>query len=204
MTYQTSPISKESGADFSAAASRYLAVVLNTDQKAVLPSAGGAILGVLDSTPALGDTALILMPGSGEIPLRLGGTVAADDKLKVAADGQFVVAAAGDIAAGSAVAYCTKGGADGEVGSGVLFGGAGTRVSTTASETKTTGDLSVNVDESLLNHGGAVTGILADGLYVGQKKRFRCIGAVSTYTITPTTMLAGQPTVFVVTAAGPK
>lgn len=209
MSYQKPPISKEAGADFSAETSRYLGVTLNSDEEAVLPSAGGAILGVLSNTPEEGETARIETPGGGEVPLRLGGTITAGMKLKVANTGKFVEASAGDIAAGSAVAFCTKGGADGEVGAGVLFGGAGTRAATTGSESPSgvagNYDLTETTDQSLLTLGTANrTGALPDGLWVGQRKRIRVIAASGgfTYALTPTTMQAGQPTSFTFTALG--
>lgn len=209
MTYQRPPISKEAGADFSAATSQFLGVAINSDEEIVLPSAGGSILGVITNNPQEGETARVETPGGGEIPLRLGGTITPNMKLKVASTGKFVEASAGDIAAGSAVAICTKGGADGEVGAGVLFGGAGTRAATTGSESPSgvsgNYNLTETTEESLLTLGTANrTGALPDGLWVGQKKRIYVIAASGgfTYALTPTTMLAGQPTSFTFTAVG--
>lgn len=58
--------------------------------------------------------------------------------------------------------------------------------------------------ESVIAITGTASGVLGDGTYVGQRKRLRVISAASSpaYTLTPTTMQAGQPTAFVFTDAG--
>lgn len=207
-TDNENPLSFPASADLSA--SRYCAVVLNSSGELALPSAGGNILGILYNKPAAqGDHGVVWSPGGGQRKAKLGGTVAKGDKCKVDSSGRFLLASAGDIAAGSAVAICTEGGALNEIGSVVLMAGAGTMALVTGSESPSGAAGNYNLDEyaaeSLLTLGTANrTGILDDGLFVGQHKRIRVIAASGgfTYALTPTTMQAGQPTSFTFTAVG--
>lgn len=204
-TDQTNPLSYLAGSDLSA--SRYCAVVLNSSTKLALPSAGGAILGILSNKPIADGSGKVYGPGSGQRRAKLGGTVASGDTCKVDSSGRFVTASGADIAAGSAVAVCAEGGAVNDIGSVVMFGGAGSLALTVASEAPSgvsgNYDLSKYAAESRITLGTANrTGVLADGLYAGQRHRIRVVAASGgfTYALTPTTMAASQPTSFTFTA----
>lgn len=206
-TDSANPMSKLAAADLST--SQYCAVTIDSNGKWALPSAGAAIVGILYNKPEADEHGTVWGPGSGERKAKLGGTVAAADKVKVDSSGRFVTASAGDIAAGSAVGTCTQGGAVDEIGAIVLAGGAGTMALVTGSESPSgvagNYDLDEAVEDSLLTLGTANrTGALPDGLYVGQRHRIRVIAASGgfTYALTPATMKAGQPTSFTFTAVG--
>jgi hypothetical protein len=206
-TDQNNPLSKLAAADLSS--SRYCAVVLNSSEELALPSAGAAILGILYNKPEAAEHGTVWGPGSGQRKAKLGGTVASGDKCKVDSSGRFLLASAGDILAGSAVAVCVEGGNINEVGSVVLFGGAGAASQGVASESPSGVAGNYDLDEyaldSRLTLGTANrTGALPDGLYVGQRHRIRVVAASGgfTYALTPTTMAAGHPTSFTFTALG--
>jgi len=85
----------EAGADLSA--SQYKAVKLNSAGKVVaIAAATDTVIGVLADTPTLGQAALVI--NAGFTRCKLSGTVAAGDYLKIDADGDFVVAASGELA----------------------------------------------------------------------------------------------------------
>lgn len=204
-TEQDNPLSYPADVDLSA--SQFCGVAMNSDGELVLPSAGGAILGILYTKPAAaGRAGTVWGPGSGQKRCKLGGTVVPGDRLKVDSSGRFLLASAGDILAGAAVAVCAIGGAVNEIGACVLFGGAGAVTQSSASESIATSvDASVYVGETLITIVTADhTGVLADGLFVGQKKTMRVISQTGSFshTVTPTTMQAGQPLAFVFTAKG--
>lgn len=206
-TDQANPISKLAAADLSS--SRYCAVTLNSSEKLALPSAGGAIIGILYNEPEADEHGVVYGPGSGQRKAKLGGTVTAGDKCKVDASGRFVTANAADIAAGAAVALCTEGGAVNEIGSVVMFGGAGTMALTEAQESPSGASANYDLNEYIEDHRITLgtanrTGALADGLYDGQRHRIRVVAASGgfTYTLTPATMVAGQPTSFEFTSLG--
>lgn len=202
------PFSIDAGSDLSA--SQYCGVVVNSSGQLALPSAGGAIVGVLYTKPAAAARAGEVMGlGSGVVKMKLGGTVTAGDVLKVASTGKFLTASASDVAAGAGVGICTTGGSDNEIGAGVLFSAASSIATTIASESPSgvagNYDLSKYAQDSLLTLGTANrTGALPDGLFVGQRHRIRVIAASGgfTYALTPTTMAASQPTSFTFTAVG--
>jgi hypothetical protein len=206
-TDQENPLSYVAATDLSS--SRYCAVVLNSDTKLALPSAGGPILGILYNKPEAAEHGVVWGPGTGQRKAKLGGTVASGDKCKVDSSGRFVTASAGDVLAGSAVAVCAEGGAVNEVGSVVLFGGAGSVALEAASESPSGASANYDLDEYAGDHRLTLgtanrTGALADGLYVGQRHRIRVVADSGgfTYALTPTTMAAGQPTSFTFTSTG--
>jgi hypothetical protein len=202
------PFSLEAGSDLSA--SQYCGVKVNASGQLALPSAGDQIIGVLYTAPAAaGRAATVRGSGTGIVKVKLGGTVTAGDVLKVSAAGKFLTASAGDVAAGAGVAVAVEGGALNELGSAVLLNSAASFATLSESESPSGAagnyDLDEYVKDSLLTLGTANrTGALADGLYVGQRKRILVIAASGgfTYALTPATMLAGQPTSFTFTAVG--
>lgn len=205
---QAPPLSFPAGSDLSA--SQFCAVKLNASGQLALPDAGGAILGILYTKPtAQGRAGTVETLCGKKLRAKYGGSVTAGDVLKVTAAGKFVTASAGDIAAGSACAIAAKDGANNDTGSVVLFATAAAVATITGSESPSGAagnyDLDEDTNDSLLTLGTANrTGALPDGNYVGQRKRILVIAASGgfTYALTPTTMLAGQPTVFTFTAIG--
>lgn len=205
---QAPPLSFPASADLSA--SQFCAVKLNASGQLALPAAGGAILGILYTKPnAQGRAGTVETLNGKKLRAKYGGTVTAGDVLKVTSAGKFVAASAGDIAAGAACAIAAKDGSDGDIGSIVLFATAAAFAVITGSESPSGAagnyDLDEDTGDSLLTLGTANrTGALPDGNYVGQRKRILVIAASGgfTYALTPTTMLAGQPTVFTFTAVG--
>jgi hypothetical protein len=196
MTQQANPMTFEAGSDLSAA---YLcAVILNSDRQLALPTAGGPILGILQNKPAAqGRAGTVIGSGTGELSCRLGGSVSPGDHLKVDASGRFLLASAPDIAAGAAIALCSKGGAINEEGACVLFAGAAGHAAVTASESPSGVAGNYNLDASIEEHRLTLgtanrTGVLADGKYVGQKHLIRAVADSGgfTYALTPTTMAA--------------
>jgi len=157
-------------ADVDLSASQYCGVDLNTDGELVLPTAGGAIVGVLQNDPAAAGRS-----GSyqyfGITKMKLGGTVAVNDFVKVDSAGRAVTASAGDVALGAAIGKCRVGGAINNIGEIQLMNlGVGFVAGSSALEIKTSGALSVVKRTSLLATTGTTAYTLASGLYAGQRK----------------------------------
>lgn len=204
---QNGPLSLPAAADLSG--SIYCGAKLGS-AGLVLPAAGEAIFGVLQSKAASGKTALVeCRPGVRTIAIS-GGAVARGDRLKCDSAGKFLLASAQDIADGKAVAICVEGAATADKRISLVLTGGNPLTTLVASESIAddadhVAATSVFVDETLVTLGTtSFTGTLANGLFVGQKKRVRVIAASGgfTYALTPTTMQAGQPTVFTFTAKG--
>lgn len=206
------PLSIEASVDLSG--SGYCAVTLDTTAalaKLALPAAGAPILGILYNKPTLGRMGKVYSFGSGMRKARYGGGVTSKDLLKVDSSGRFLTASAQDVLDGKAVAIAHKSGVLDGIGLVSLIGSAGATSSTTASEIITTaagGAVATSnvVHETLITIAVAnATGVLADGKFVGQKKRIRVdsdTGGFS-YSLTPTTMRAGGPAMpFVLTSKG--
>jgi hypothetical protein len=152
-------------------------VTVDVNGNAVLPAAGGGIIGVLYGLSGTGTGAVIRTACDGALLLQYGGTVTAATpmpSLKVNSSGQFITASAGDIAAGAAVAFALDGGSSGELHAGILFGAAAGQTSTggvddivlgTTAPSNLTGTTFVQVT-------GTKTGVLGAGQYTGQLKRF--------------------------------
>jgi hypothetical protein len=145
-------------ADVDLSASQYCGVDLNTDGELVLPTAGGAIVGVLQNDPAAAGRS-----GSYQY---FGIT-----KMKVDSAGRAVTASAGDVALGAAIGKCRVGGAINNIGEIQLMNlGVGFVAGSSALEIKTSGALSVVKRTSLLATTGTTAYTLASGLYAGQRK----------------------------------
>jgi hypothetical protein len=196
------PLSIEAGVDLSG--SGYCAVTLDTTAalgKLALPAAGAPILGILYNKPALGRMGKVFSFGSGARKARYGGNVTTKDLLKVDSSGRFLTASAQDVLDGKAVAIAHKSGVLDGIGLVTMIGAAGATSSTTASEAITTAAggavASSNVvHETLVTIATAnATGTLADGKFVGQKKKIRVDSDAGgfKYDLTPTTMRAGGP-----------
>lgn len=197
-TQTTSPdVTLEADVDLSA--SQYCGVYLNSDREVILPTgAGGPIFGVLQNKPAAAGRASVVRT-YGISKMKLGGTVASDDPVRVDSAGRAVVANAADIAAGAAIGVCVEGGAINNIGS-VRLGplGAGTTLQS-GIETVTSGALSLYTDVSFVSVTGTQAYTLADGLYLGQKKRVECTVAATTPlgTLTINDAATGEPTSWV-------
>lgn len=185
-------------------ASQYCAIYLNSSGKAILPSANGPILGVMTNDPAAADRPATYQR-IGAAKMKLGGTVAKADPVKVDSSGRAVTASADDIAAGYAIGVCVDGGAVNNIGTVELTAlGVGSNY-ISGSETLTTGGaaslLTVN---TYLEVTGTDAISLADGLYVGQRKWFECTVAASTPvgTLTPATVFGTEPATWVFKAVG--
>lgn len=98
-------------------------VTVDANGNAVLPSAGGSIIGILYGLTGTGTGAVIRTVADGALLAQLGGTVTLPAALKVNASGQFVTASAGDITAGAAVAIALDSGASGDSRAVMLLGG---------------------------------------------------------------------------------
>ncbi len=160
------------GSDLSA--SQYCGVDYNSSGQLALPSAGGAIVGVLQNNPDTAGKAGSYQHGA-ITPMKLGGTVAKGDFVKVDSSGRAVTASAGDVALGAAIGKCRIGGDINNIGEIQLFNlGAGFVAASGALEIKTSGALSVVKRTSLVSITGTVAFTLAAGLYAGQRKTIQC------------------------------
>ena len=170
-------ITKPASGDLSA--SQYCFVDIDTNGRAVLPSAGGAIAGILQNNDAklLGDPCAIAI--DGESQLKYGGSVTAGDVLKTDASGRGVTALAADIAAGSAVGRATVTGASGVYGACIIGAVGVANTFVVGDETVTSGALSAFASTSYLSVTGTQAYTLPNGKFNGQKKRIECSVAAS-------------------------
>jgi hypothetical protein len=145
-------------------------VTVDSNGNAVLPSAGGSIIGILYSLTGTGTGAVIRTPCDGALLAQLGGTVTLPTALKVNASGQFVTASAGDVAAGAAVAVALDSGASGELRAVILFGGAAGLTATGGVQDIVLGTTAPDgISKALfVSTTGTQTGAVPDGKYVGQ------------------------------------
>jgi hypothetical protein len=170
-TEQRNPITLPATADLSA--SLYCGVTINSSGQVILPAANAPIVGVLYSAGTGGLFACGLETvGRGKLKLKYGGTVAADDPLKVTSAGKFVTASGADVAAGFQVATAVKAGSLNDIGEGILVGGTG-MASGSGSEEIVLGTTAPSNTTTItfVSVTGTKTGVLANGLYVGQPKR---------------------------------
>ena len=160
-------------------ASIFCAVDVNSSGQAALPSAGGAIVGVLtDKVATIGASAAIQVQGIAQ--MKLGGTVAKGDQVKVDTSGRAVAATAGDVAAGASVGRCILGGAINNIGAVLLTNfGQGLAVGGGALEIVTSGAISVTKNTTLLSVTGTQAYTLGSGLYAGQRKTIQASVAAS-------------------------
>lgn len=165
--------SAPANADLSA--SQYCGVNLNSSGKLELPSADGAIVGVLQNDPDAAGKAGTYQHSDISM-MKLGGTVAKGDFVKVDSSGRAVAASAGDVAAGAAIGKCRIGGAINNIGEVQLFNlGAGFTTASGALEiVAAPGAISVVTRTSLLAIDGTDAYTLASGLYAGQRKTIQC------------------------------
>lgn len=99
---------------------QYFAGVVDANGEiAVAAVAGGRVDGVINTDSPLGLSADLTL--QGVVRVALGGTVAVADALAVDAAGKFVTAATADVVVGKALV----GGAAGEVGTAIIYGGGG-------------------------------------------------------------------------------
>ncbi len=176
-----------------------------------LPALAGPIIGILQTkcAPSTSGT-----PKNGKVECRpgikivatAGGVIVMGDRLKVDTAGKFAAASAQEVADGKSVALAlSAAAADGDRFSMMLTGGAPVTTLVGSESIATSVATSVYTDETLVTLATADhVGALADGLFVGQRKKIYVIADSGgyKYTLTPTTMLAGQPTSFVFTATG--
>lgn len=177
------PFSLPASADLSA--SQYCGVQIDSNGNLALPSAGGPIIGVLYTKPnLLGRAGEVYGPGSGIRKVKYGSTVTlAAPALKVNASGQFVAASAADIAAGACVAIAVQAGSTGDVGSAIIFGTAQAVAAGAAGFDDIV--LSTTAPSNLtaitfVQTTGTQSKALANGVFVGQTKRFVQSVAAST------------------------
>lgn len=166
-------------ADLDLSASQYCGVALNSTGELVLPSAGGSIVGVLQNDPAAAGSAGTYQH-TGITVMKLGGTVAKGDYVKVDSSGRAVAASAGDVGAGAAIGICRIGGAVNNFGEIQLTNlGQGFATVSGVLDTVTTGAISVATRTTLLSITGTKAYTLASGLYGGQRKTIQCSVAAS-------------------------
>lgn len=185
---KTPPITIEAGSDLSA--SQYCGVKLSSG-KLALPSAGEAVIGVLYNKPNAAGIAGEVQNTPGEVlKWKLGGTVAADEDVKVDTSGRVVTASAADVALGRRVGKCIVGGAINQIGE-VLFTGVSTAAVVSGVQALTgagTVNATTDVTEWVATTDNAD---MDDGKYVGQRKIVRAAtGTTGSNILTPTTVSA--------------
>lgn len=180
-TEQRNLITLPAASDLSA--SLFCGVTLSSSRIVGLPAANAAIIGVLYTATTGGSFACgIATVGFGKIKLKYGGTVAANDPLKVTSAGKFVTASASDVAAGFQVATATLAGSLNDIGEGILTGAAGNAVASVGFDDIVLGTTAPSNATAItfVQVTGTKTGVLAAGLTVGQTKRFDQSVAAST------------------------
>ena len=96
-------------ADFSATANRFRVLAFGASGWA-LPTAGGAVHGVLQNLPASGEAVSVVTPHAGGITkVRAGGPITKGANVAAAADGDVVAAVATDIIIGVALEAAVDG-----------------------------------------------------------------------------------------------
>lgn len=160
-----------------------------TSGDAVLPSAGGRAIGVVQNDPEDGDAASVAISGISKVIL--GGTVAAGDNVKVAATGKVVTASDADVLAGACVGVCLVGGALNVQGEILIL--PNNQAIGSAIQTLTTdGAISLLTRTTLLEVTGTDAHTLAAGLYEGQRKTILATVAASTpHGVVSGTFIAG-------------
>ena len=162
-------ISLQASTDLSA--SQFCAVKCDTNGQAALPSANGAILGVLTNNPnAQGKACEIQTRGVAK--MKLGGTVSKGDTVKVDSSGRAVTASGSDISSGFGVGVAITGGSSGEMGSIALdIAGSGTTATGGVQADFVLGTTAPDATKGVLyvSTTGTVTGALGAGLYNGQQ-----------------------------------
>ena len=193
-----SPLSLLCATDLSAYKSRF--VDLNSSGDIALAAAAGRVFGIMEYGAAAGDPSPVQTLGAPYITL---GDTVVPGVVKSDSVGRAVQASAADIAAGYACGFVLNGGAVGERVGCMLF--SGSKVAGNVVDALTSaGAASVYTEETTLAFTGTVAFTLADGLFVGQRKRVRCISAGSTPlgTLTLSDAYGSESLTHVFTAAG--
>lgn len=147
-------------------------VTVDANGNAVLPTAGGSIIGIMYGLTGTGTGAVIRTPADGALLAQLGGTVTLPTALKVNASGQFVTASAGDITAGAAVAIALDSGASGDQRAVMLLGGVAGLTATGGVDDIVLGTTvpSASTATTYVQTTGTKTGALAAGPTTGFEK----------------------------------
>ena len=184
-------------------ASQFCAMALNSSGQALLPAANASIFGVLQNDPSVVGHACEMQVGA-VAKWKLGGTVAAGDYVKVDSSGRAVTADGTAIAAGYAMGLCIEGGAINNIGSILVLANTSVTAVTGIDALTTAAAASLLTDTTTLAVTGTIAYTLAAPLYVGQKKRVRCISAASTPlgTLTIADTYASEDTTHIFTSAG--
>lgn len=180
-TGQHNPFTLPNGNSLTAT-SMFCGVNVDSNGNAVLPTAGGSIVGVMYGISGPGSSLSVRGPGDGKVKVQYGGTVTLPAVLKINASGQFVTASASDIAAGAGIAIALKAGASGEIGEAVLVGGASPTASVVGTDDIALGTTAPSnlTAVTFVQTSGTNTGVLANGVYAGQTKRIVQSVATST------------------------
>lgn len=168
-------------ADVDLSASQYCGVSINSDAELVLPSAGAAIVGVLQNDPDAAGKAGTYQH-TGITKMKLGGTVAKGDKVKVDSSGRAVTASAADVLAGQCIGWCRIGGAVNNIGEIQLaLGTAGLSAGGYAAITLDTDALDdANLYSTIfLSITGTKSAALPDGITPGQQLELVVAAATS-------------------------
>lgn len=176
-----------------------IALNLDSGGKGVLPAAGGSIIGISIDKQTAGQACGYQFLGVAEV--LLAGSVDEDEFVKVDSAGKTVAVVAGDVAAGKAYGKALSAGASGNyIAVQLMINPTGYIAVTGVEAIATSVDLTSTTEISRItvataDHAGA----LADGKYVGQIKTIEVVADSGgfKFTLTPTTMAAGQPTSFV-------
>lgn len=174
------PFSREAGVDLSG--SQYCAVTIASDGRLALPAAGAQAIGILYTAPILGKAGEIWGPGSGLRMAKYGGTVTLPSALKLDSAGRFIAANNADIAAGSAVAIAIDAGAINEIHTVMFFGGASAVGQTSGFDDIVLGTTAPSnlTSTTYVQTTGTKTGVLGNGVAVGQLKQINQSVAAST------------------------
>lgn len=170
-TEQRNPITLPGASNLSA--SLFCGVALNTSGALVLPAANAPIIGVLYAAGTGGAFQCeVFTVGEGKIKALYGGTVTANDPLKVTSAGKFITASAADVQAGFQVATAIKSGVLNDIGEIILVGGSALAAMTGVDDIVLGTTAPSNVTAiTFAQVTGTKTGVLAAGLAAGQTKR---------------------------------
>lgn len=161
--------------------SQFCGVTLNSSGNLALPSAGAAIIGVLCNDPTSGKAGTY--QSIGVTPMKLGGTVAVGDRVKVDSSGRAVTASAADLLAGSCIGWCRVGGAVNNIGEvQLMLTGTGISGGGVLDTALATGALdSANLyDAVFFSIDGTKSAALPAGLRAGQRLTLTCDLAANT------------------------
>lgn len=186
-----------SGADLSAR--QFCAVTLGSGGL-TLPSAGGSVLGILQNVPAAA-TGSACHVAVGFVKGIAAGSITKGDFLKVDTSGHWLTATAAEKAAGAAAGQALASASDNDKFELFVFPNM---TALAAAETVTSGALNVGIATSYVSVTGTQAFTLADGQYVGQRKRIECSVAATTPagTLTINDAATGEPTTWLFNAVG--